>query len=65
MNNLRAAQRQYDNAAPADFRDPFCHEDLVEEYCAEHGITVEQFIDDVTETEFWSWVKKSNKEFNL
>ena len=65
MSNLRAAQRQYDNAEPDDFRDPFCREDLVNEYCSEHGITVEQFIDDVTETEFWSWVKKSNEEFNL
>ena len=65
MNNLRTSQRQYDNALPVDFRDPFCREDLVEEYCEEHGITVEQFIDDVTETEFWSWVKKSNEEFNL
>ena len=65
MSNLRAAQRQYDNAEPADFRDPFCREDLVNEYCAENGITVEQFIDDVTESEFWLWVKKSNEEFNL
>ena len=65
MNSLRAAQRQHDNALPADFRDPFCREDLVEEYCAELGITVEQFIDDVTENEFWLWAARYHEEFNL
>ena len=62
---MHASQLDYDLATPDDFRDPFCREDLVNEYCSEHGITVDQFIDDVTETEFWSWVKKSNEEFNL
>ena len=60
---MHASQLDYDLATPDDFRDPFEREDLVNEYCEEHGITVEQFIEEVTERQFWSWVKKSSEDF--
>lgn len=59
------SQLDYDLAAHDDFRDPFEREDLVKEYCKVHGITVEQFIKEVTEAQFWSWVEKNSEEFNL
>ena len=65
MDNLRAAQRQYDDMhEPYELPDPTEHY-MFDEYLERHGMTLGEFCESVTPEQYHEWVRQQHEEFNL